>query len=303
MGGLTAARLCNFVLQALHTLNIYIHLWSDSQIALHWITGKKGTNAFVSHRVAEIHNLSGRDCWRYCPTQDNPADLLTRGITSSQLKMSIQWKHGPPWLTSSDSWPTWQFPPDVELQALAVVATTFTPSTGTQTPSTTSIDTLITISHYSSLTRLLRVTAYLYRFINNCKKQQGRLTGPLTPSELHHALATWVKQCQEEVYSGEITSLTPPLSTRRPPLTRQLRLFLDEDHLLRCGGRIHNAPISKTAKFPILLPPKHMFTALVVQSVHLQLFHSGTNATLTAIRQSSGSHLVDNGSNHYCINV
>ena len=87
------------------------------------------------------------------------------------------------------------------------------------------------------------------------------------------------------MYSGEITSLTPPLSTRRPPLTRQLRLFQDEDHLLRCGGRIHNAPISKTAKFPILLPPKHMFTVLVVQSVHLQLFHSGTNATLTAIRQ------------------
>ena len=93
MGALTAARLCNFVSQALHTFNISIHLWSDSQIVLHWITGKTTTNVFVSHRITEIH-LSGPDCWRYCPTQDNPADLLTRGITSLQLKMSTLWKHG-----------------------------------------------------------------------------------------------------------------------------------------------------------------------------------------------------------------
>ena len=239
----------------------------------------------MSHRITEIHNLSGPDCWRYCPTQDNPADLLTRGITSLQLKISTLWKHGPPWLTSSNNWPTWQFSPDIELQALAVVATTFTPSTGTRTQRTTNIDTLINISHYGVLSRLLRVTAHLYRFVNNCKKQQGRLTGPLTPSELHPALVIWVKQCQEEVYFNEITSLTPSLPTRRLPLTRQLRLFLDEDHLLRCGGRIHNAPISNTAKFPILLPPKHILTSLIIQSVHLQLFHSGTNVTLTTIRQ------------------
>ena len=36
----------------------------------------------------------------------------------------------------------------------------------------------------------------------------------------------------------------------RLPLVRQLRLFLDSNGLLRCGGRIHNAPISELAKFP-----------------------------------------------------
>ena len=55
--------------------------------------------------------------------------------------------------------------------------------------------------------------------------------------------------------------------------------------MLHCGGRIHNAPLSKTAKFPILLPPKHILISLVIHSVHLQLFHAGTNATLTAIWQ------------------
>jgi len=50
-------------------------------------------------------------------------------------------------------------------------------------------------------------------------------------------------------------------------------------------ARMHNTPISKTAKFPILLPPKHIFTSLNIQSVQLQLLHSGTNATFTAIWQ------------------
>ena len=39
------------------------------------------------------------------------------------------------------------------------------------------------------------------------------------------------------------------------------------------------------AKFPLLLPPKYSLTSLIIHSVHLRLFHAGTNATLTATRQ------------------
>ena len=106
MGALTAARLCNFIVQALHSLSLSTYFWSDSQITLHWIMGEKRTNAFVAHRVVEILNLSGPDHWRYCPTQDNPADLLTRGIIptarqciKSQLRQCVtcrkQWKAVP----------------------------------------------------------------------------------------------------------------------------------------------------------------------------------------------------------------
>ncbi|XP_065896204.1 uncharacterized protein [Dysidea avara] len=285
MGALTAARLCDFIVQALHPLSLSTHLWSDSQITLHWIKGEKHVNTFVTHRVVEILNHSKPDQWRYCPTQDNPADLLTRGITSSQLKLSTLWKHGPQWLPSENSWPTWSFSPTIELQALAVTATSFSPSTTPQYAGTLHINCIIDISNYSTLSRLLAVTAYVYRFISNCKKpQQERETGSLTPSEQHHASIIWVKQCQEEVYSRELVNLTTN-PAKRLPLVRQLRLFVDKDHLLRCGGRIHNAPLSETAKFPLLLPPKHWLTSLIIHSIHVQLFHAGTNATLTAIRQ------------------
>ena len=68
-------------------------------------------------------------------------------------------------------------------------------------------------------------------------------------------------------------------------LVRQLRLFLDDSGLLRCGGHIHNAPLSELTKFPYLLPPKHHFTNLVILQTHIAQHHSGVNATLTMVRQ------------------
>ena len=56
MGALTAARLCNFIIQALHPLNLSTHFWSDSQITLHWIKQEKHTNILVTHHVVEILN-------------------------------------------------------------------------------------------------------------------------------------------------------------------------------------------------------------------------------------------------------
>ena len=84
LAALTAARLSNFIMEAFTTLTCSINLWTGSQIVLHWIKGEKRNNAFVFHRVPEIHEITDPSCWRYCPTLDNPADLLTRGITSTQ---------------------------------------------------------------------------------------------------------------------------------------------------------------------------------------------------------------------------
>ena len=61
--------------------------------------------------------------------------------------------------------------------------------------------------------------------------------------------------------------------------------FLDQSGNLRCGGRIHNAPITELPKLPYLLPAKYPFTTLTVQAIHQAQLHSGVNATLTAIRQ------------------
>ncbi|VDI36402.1 Hypothetical predicted protein [Mytilus galloprovincialis] len=57
-------------------------LWSDSQITLSWLMTKKQVPIFVKNRVTEINQLTHGFSWRYCPTDSNPADLLSRGMTA-----------------------------------------------------------------------------------------------------------------------------------------------------------------------------------------------------------------------------
>ena len=93
----------------------------------------------------------------------------------------------------------------------------------------------------------------------------------------------WIQSCQHSTYLKEITSLRKnQTSSRRLPLVRQLRLFLDSSNTLQCGGRIHNAPIEHNTKFPYLLPGNNRFTALIVYATQL---HGRTHSTVTALRQ------------------
>ena len=62
------------------------------------------------------------------------------------------------------------------------------------------------------------------------------------------------------------------------PLVRQLRLFLVED-IFSCGGRIRNASLYESARFPILLPQNHH------RNTHKKPLHSGLNSTLNHLHQ------------------
>ena len=117
------------------------------------------------------------------------------------------------------------------------------------------------------------------------RKLEPEHVGPLSAKERHLALHKWIKTCQALTYPDETANLTCRSRTRLP-LVRQLRIFLDSDGFLRCGGRIHNAPLDDSAKFPFLLPPSHPLTKLIIHDAHVKQLHSGVNATVTALRQT-----------------
>ena len=150
----------------------------------------------------------------------------------------------------------------------------------TQTPTVNNLGVhqCIDIDRYSKLSKLYRVTAYVLRFINNCKKTSPRLNTPLTAVELNHAQKLWIKSVQQETYYNELSNLQSKSS--RLPLIRQLQLYLNKEGIMCCGGRIHNAPLSDSTKFPYLLPKKHKLTELIVHDTHEKHFHTGTNSTV-----------------------
>ena len=82
----------------------------------------------------------------------------------------------------------------------------------------------------------------------------------------------------------ELRYLRNESKTSPAPNIRNLGLYVDDNGLLKCKGRLNNAPIRETEKRPILLPSKHYFTKLVIGQVHREAMHSGINHTLSMLR-------------------
>ena len=198
---------------------------------------------------------------------------------------------GPDWLADTGRWPTW------EHQTTAALYTPSsdncdgyelqpTVSTSPVTNTITGIHNVIDVTRYRKLRKLLRITAFILRFARNCRTHKSTCRiEHLTASELQEAEQLWIKSCQHCICSEEIKSMRFKLKENRLPLVKQLRLFIDGAGDIRCGGRIHNAPICEDAKFPYLLPQKHPFTRLVVLDAHERLLHSGSSSTITYLRQ------------------
>ncbi|XP_053380273.1 uncharacterized protein LOC128548811 [Mercenaria mercenaria] len=105
MAALIGARLGSHLQKSLMVTDITYR--SDNQIVLHWLKSSKPSKKFITNRVSEISNLTPGSSWRYCPTDSNPADLLTRGITADKFLSSSLWSTGPSWLCDTSTWPTW----------------------------------------------------------------------------------------------------------------------------------------------------------------------------------------------------
>ncbi|KRY15519.1 Anaphase-promoting complex subunit 10, partial [Trichinella patagoniensis] len=168
MAALITARLLSFVKTSLEVKFSRIVCWTDSQIALRWIQGDSYRwKPFVGNRVESILELTEAQWWRYCPTTDNPADVLTSGCSLKDLVSINLWWHGPHWLAKcEDVWPTAKLELTIdrspefqaEVQKLArelhVQAKT---------------EAVLDVQKYCRLTKLLNVTAYVLRFITKYK--------------------------------------------------------------------------------------------------------------------------------------
>ena len=198
MAALVATRLTRFVMDSISLQNIPIVIWSDSQIVLHWIKSQKQLPAFVRNRIAEMKSQLPTAEWRYCPTLENPADLLTRGITTDALISSSLWKNGPAWITTPHRWPSFDQPSLPPLLVAAAVASEFVPAEP-DTP-TVGLHCIISLERFSTFSKLLRVTAYVFRFVDNTRSQpEERHCGPICAAEFKEVKLKWVKDVQQDV--------------------------------------------------------------------------------------------------------
>ena len=57
-----------------------VRYWLDSKTALCWIRNQGEWKQFVRHRVNEILRLTNKNEWAHVSTQENPADIGSRGF-------------------------------------------------------------------------------------------------------------------------------------------------------------------------------------------------------------------------------
>jgi len=76
-------------------------------VALYWIKDQGEYRQFVSnigHKIQKHHQVT----WHHVPTEDNPADLGSRGEDAGN---NLLWNQGPTWLSDTS-----KCPPDIILE-------------------------------------------------------------------------------------------------------------------------------------------------------------------------------------------
>jgi len=142
------------------------------------------------------------------------------------------------------------------------------------------------INRFSTFKGLLRVTATCLRFANLCRKFRVDPSSPLTVEELECAKQCLIKMEQISGFRSEIESLQKNNTIAKNSKLKHLNPFLDQNGLLRVGGRLRHADLQCDAKHPVLLPPRSELTELIILHEHIRHCHAGADATLAAIRQS-----------------
>ncbi|GFR30674.1 integrase catalytic domain-containing protein [Trichonephila clavata] len=256
-------------------------LWSDSTAALSWIKGDPNRwKTFVCNRSTEILQYTTPSQWRHCTGTDNPADHLTRGTFPSQLPSLESWWHGPKWLNhDSDAWPTKDFPshsqPSVEVESRKTESRSFYVAT---------TEPIIDISHYSSYTKLLRVTAWILRCVHNCKSHL-RIIHELNCNEIEKAKDYWIQIVQCQCFSAEINALKEGRPLQKKSKISCFNPFLKDDYL-RLGGRLQFSDIPFDTQHPLILDGNHPFVHLLIQHTHIRLHHLGVRIVLSELRST-----------------
>lgn len=264
-------------------------LWSDSQCVLKWISTNKDLGVFVRNRVTEIKK-NGDVKFEYIPTNENPADVATRGTSTKKLTSNRLWWHGPVWLNCEEIyWKHFLFNDDEsvkrsyqsEIRKAAKESISHLIASNDYMESVEEAPYGIQSDKYSSFIRLIRVTGWIIRFINRLRKSSTEPGKELTSKELQSATIKWCKYVQNKNFSDVFRSIS---SGKGSNFQRQLGVYIGADGLLRCTGRLENADLSEGAKFPILLPRGERFTDLLIQHIHYQQLHCGVSQTLCQIR-------------------
>ena len=260
------------------------HAWTDSTIVLCWISAQPSNwKVFVSNRISFILETTTPSTWKHVPTEENPADCSSRGLMPQQLLHHQLWWNGPNWLAEE--------PISVPHQPIRGSSTEERRVIHLITPSSElALDVLTKSSNYFTI---LVIMAWIFKACQIFKSKSSsspRPTLPIQQSDILQAEQWMLLESQKRSFPREREALLKGhLLPHNSPL-RALTPYLDDQQLLRVGGRLNNSSLAHFQQHPVITSSKdelvikydHIFTLLSAIVAPLTFFHmQGSSCTLS----------------------
>ncbi|KAL0822662.1 hypothetical protein ABMA28_004686 [Loxostege sticticalis] len=122
-----------------------------------------------------------------------------------------------------------------------------------------------------------------YKFIDKCRK----LTGVIDCDTMRRAECLLLKQAQSDSFSEELSALKDGKCVSRSSRLLTLCPIIDEQGLLRVGGRIDAAAeVTLEMKRPIILDGRHPVARLIVRHYHVKSAHGCQETVVNELKQS-----------------
>ena len=277
-----------------------VTFWIDSSCALQWIVSVEAhKNIFVRNRVREIQSICKglpKPSFYHVPTQENPADLVTRIriLSMEHFLKETMWWNGPSWLIDKKAWPQSSFgdcvhvADPVEASEDASIFSEGAVSQGNIVVNNIMVskeikysDSLPHIENFSKYMRLIRATVYVQKFIFKLKKIDT--DNQVSVGEINTAENKWIIEVQKQHFSQILEALDGK-EVKLPSVIKQLNIKL-MDGLLKVQTRLENSSLDVDTKYPILLPGCSRFTELLILHQHNVAHHSSTTSMMVVLRE------------------
>ena len=251
------------------------HAWTDSSIVLCWLSGQPTDwKVFVTNRVSFIMQATSPNTWMHVPTGENPADCASRGMMPEELLKYQLWWSGPDWLAME--------PVTIPHQpAKGMLVVPEQRPVHALVPTSSVATEIIKLS--SNYFTILAITAWVLRFCQRIKRGQPspeQKTRLLTRDEISAAEKWLLREAQKRAYPRERGALLKGDQIPSSSPLRALAPFLDEEGLLRVGGRLQHSSLSKFQRHPIIANSKDELTITYVAHMHVSLCHCGPSLLL-----------------------
>ena len=284
---LIGVRLSKHVLQALSP-KITVqssHFFCDSAINFHRLhKGYASFKQWVANRLKEILCDSAVDNWIHIPSELNGADIASRGCLSfDEFLSTSEWLNGPAFLRDPQPWSSYSkvndrqsstIETDLEIKPMDKIRVVRKPI----------INDLLQIlrGRFSSWIRTVKLLAFILRFASRTHKCfRGRSFTTAEFSQTENFLFAMIQKDQfPNDYSLLIEKQQLDAKSKLGPFTP----FVDH-LLLRSNSRLSlSQTLTRSEKFPIILPSHDNLIERFILHLHLTNHHLGLSHLLALVR-------------------